>query len=117
MSRQHQVADGGYIMVAKRERLFHGGAQRLPAVASAQLKQLDHLPCAMLAAMPNVQRLPQPVEGLWPAPGLAPLGQSRRTGQGAGLAFEHIEIVLQIQDLLLATVAAFMAGDALAFMP
>jgi hypothetical protein len=80
------------------------------------LQQFDHLPRIVLAAVPRIQRLPEPVEGFGLAPRLVPLHQGRRTGQRSGLALQHIQVVLQIEHLLLAAGAAFMPGHAPAFM-
>src|SRR4051794_15054165 len=111
MSCQHQVADCGNIMAAKRESLLHRGPQTGPAVAGSELKQLDHLTCAMLTAVTHVQFMPQTVEGLRPASCLAPLGEGSRSGKCTWLALQHIQIMFQIEHLLLPAVAAFMASN------
>ena len=116
-SAQHQMPDRGNIVTAERERLLDRGSQPAPAIAGSELKQFDHLPRALLTAMAHVQPMPQPVEGLGPAPCLAPLGQCRRSGQCAGLALQHIQVVLQIEHLLLAAEAAFVASHAPPFVP
>src|ERR1700739_1361421 len=67
--------------------------------------------------MAHVQRMPQPIERLGPASRLAPLRQCSRAGQSAGLALQHVKIVLQIEYLLLAAEAAFVASDTPTFVP
>jgi hypothetical protein len=113
----YQMPDGGNILTAERECLLYCGSQLTPAIAGSELQQLDHLPRALLTTMARVQPMPPPVEGLWPAPCLAPLGQCSRPGQCAGLALQHIQVVLQIEHLLLAAEAAFVPRHTPALMP
>ena len=67
--------------------------------------------------MAQIQRLPQLIERRWPASRLPPLCQRSRACQCARLPPQYVLIVLQIEDLLLAAVAAFMPRNALAPMP
>src|SRR4028119_686700 len=46
-----------------------------------------------------------------PAPVLAPLLQWPGSGQGARLMAQHIQVVLEVQHLLAAAVAALVAGN------
>src|SRR5665213_2081282 len=82
----------------------------------AEFEQLDHLPRAQGSAMTQVQRLPQLIEGLWPASRLPPLCQRSGAGQCARLLAQHVQIMFQIKNLLLAAIAAFMPRNALAPM-
>jgi hypothetical protein len=66
----------------------------------AELDDRDHGPRAGLAALTLNQPLPQGIEAGGPPSRLPPLLQCRGSCQGAGFALEHIEIVLQVQDLL-----------------
>jgi hypothetical protein len=85
-------------------------------VARAEFEQFDHLPRTFGSAMAQVQCLPQLVEGCRPSPRQPPLRQRSRACQCARLFEQYIEIVLQIKDLLLAAIAAFMPRNALASM-
>src|SRR6266540_1642487 len=67
--------------------------------------------------MTRVQCLPQSVEALRPTSRLAPLHERSRSRQRPWLLAQHVEIVLQVEDLLLTAVAAFMPCQAHAFMP
>src|SRR5450432_866363 len=108
------MANRGSILTAHRQRLLDGNSQLVPAVTGAEFEQFDHLPCTLGPAMPQVQRLPQLIEGCRPAPCLPPLRQWSRACQCARLLAQHIQIMLQIEDLLLSAVAAFMPGNTLA---
>ena len=85
-------------------------------MAGAEFEQFDHLPRTFGSAMAQVQRLPQLVEGCRPSSRQPPLRQRSRACQCARLFAQYVEIVLQIEDLLLAAIAAFMPRNALASM-
>src|ERR1035437_963096 len=104
-------------MTTHRQRLLDGNTQSIPALAGAEFEQFDHLSRALGSAMTQVQRLPQPIERRWPAPRLPPLCQRGRSCQCARLLAQYVQIVLKVEDLLLAAVAAFMPRNALAPMP
>ena len=111
-----QVTDRSTIMTAHRQRLLDGNTQSVPAMAGAEFEQLDHLPRAFGSAMPQVQRLPQLIEGCGPSPRLPPLRQRSRACQCPRLLAQYVKIMLQIEDLLLSAVAAFVPGNTLASM-
>src|SRR5258708_28059502 len=82
-----------------------------------QLEQVDHLPGTALLSVPFDERLPDPVETRRPQAGLPSLFQRLRSGECAWLAIQNIEIVLQIQDLLLAAITTLATGCAPALLP
>src|SRR5258705_11786299 len=82
-----------------------------------QLEQLDYLPGTALLSVPFDERFPDPVETRRPQAGLPSLFQRLRSGECAWLAIQNIEIVLQIQDLLLAAITTLVTGDAPAIVP
>ena len=108
--------DGGGIMTAHRQRLFDSNTQSVPAMAGAEFEQFDHLPCTLGSAMPQVQCVPQLIEGCRPSPRLPPLCQRSRAHQCARLLAQHVQIMLQIEYLLLSAVAAIVPGNTLASM-
>ena len=112
-----QVPDRCVIMTTQRQRLLDGNTQSIPAMAGTEFEQLDPLSRALGSAMAQVQLLPSLIERCWPAPRLPPLCQWSRSCQCTWLLAQHVQIVLQIEDLPLAAVAAFMSSHALASMP
>src|SRR5271170_7978725 len=67
--------------------------------------------------MAYFEPLPELVITRRPTAGLAPLVQRFRPSKRAGLAVQHVQIVLQIKDLLADTIAAFVASHALTLVP
>ena len=80
-------------------------------------QHLDHLFGSALLAMPIHQRLPDLIETCWPEAGPTLLLQRPRSRQCARLAIEHIEIMFQVEDLLLAPVTPLVASDTAAVVP
>src|SRR6266545_3259996 len=67
--------------------------------------------------MSFLQTKPEPVETLWPASAFPPLPQWTRSRQRSRFLLQHVEIVLQIEHLLVATETALMPRHALPFLP
>ena len=86
----------------------NGGRQLLIAELAAHADERHHGAAACLASLPLDHLLPYPVIALGPSALCSPLRQRLRSAQRAGLPFQHIEIMFQIEDLLRTTVAAFM---------
>src|ERR1035441_1019976 len=92
----------GCIRATQGQRLLHRLLQAFPTVPLAEREQLDHLPRAWVFAMPFLQTQPQPVETLRPPSAFAPLPQRTRSRQRSRFLLQHVEIVLQIENLLIA---------------
>src|ERR1700687_4063429 len=86
------------------------------AVRPHQREHLDHLARTARFAMPLDELFEQPIITGWPQTFRAPAGERLRSRQRAGLALQHLEVMLQFQDLLLTFVAAFMTSDAAPFI-
>src|SRR6202043_1725863 len=99
------MTDRGDVGAAHLQCLPDGGCELRIAELTAHADHLDHGACAMLSSPPFDQLIPDPVVALGPAALRPPLRQRRRTAQRARLALQHIEVVLQIEDLLLTAVA------------
>ena len=76
-----------------------------------QAQHLNHLARAAGLAVPMNQLLKQPIITLRPQSPLAPRGEWLRADQRTWLAFQHVEIMFEIEHLLAAFVAALVAGD------
>ena len=70
-----------------------------------------------LTAMLLVHHLPEPVVALRPAALCSPLRQWFRSALCSGLAFQHFEVVFEIEDLLRAFITAFVLRDPNAVLP
>ena len=81
-----------------------------------QAQHLNHLARAAGLAMPMNQFPKQPIITLRPQSPLAPRGQWLRADQRTRLAFQHVQIMFEIEHLLAAFVAALVAGDAAALI-
>ena len=68
-------------------------------------------------AVSFLQALPEPVEALRPASAFAPLLQRTRSRQRSRFLLQHVEIVLQIEHLLIATETALVPRHALPLLP
>ena len=89
----------------------HGLAQPIVSELSAELHHRQHGAGAVLPAMPIAEPVPQAVEGGRPAPGLPPLIEGLRTGEGARLMAQHVEVVIEVQHMLATPIAAFVTGQ------
>ena len=114
---RHEVAHRRLVGAAQHQRRVDRSLQRRLPVRPAQLEQPDHRLRPGLAPVALDQRLPEAVVARRPAAELAPLLQRLAPGERAGLALQHVEVVLEVQDLLVAAVAALVAGDPLALVP
>ena len=72
---------------------------------------------AVLLAMPGQQPCPELVVAGRPATGLAPLRQRLGPGKRARLVAQHVEVVLQVQHVLAAAMAALVSRHPVAGMP
>ena len=106
-----QMADRGHICAAQIERLDNGGFKLRIAELAAHADHRHHGPRACLASLLADHLLPEPVIALRPSALRSPLRQRLRSAQRAGLPFQHIEIVFQIEDLAGTIITALMAGD------
>ena len=84
---------------------------------AAELQEADHRPGAGRPALPRLEPRPELVITGGPAALGAPLRERRRPGQGTRLVHEHVQVMLEIEDLLLPAVAAGMGREALPVMP
>jgi len=83
---------------------------------SDQAKHLNHLARAARLAMALNELCEQPILTFRPQTTLALCGQRLRADKRTGFAFQHVEIVIEVEHLLVAFVAAFVAGDAAALI-
>ena len=67
--------------------------------------------------MPRSQPVPQFVVAGGPATRRAPLRQWRGPGEGAGLVTQNVQVMLEIEHVLAAAVAALVAGNQAAGVP
>src|SRR5215813_1648838 len=67
--------------------------------------------------MPLDEHSPDLIEARWPQAGLPLLLQRFRSDQGAWLTVQDIQVVLEIQDLLLAPITTLVPGHASPVMP
>src|ERR1700693_4351761 len=96
------------ILATSGEGGLHRRAELLLPVLFAQLKERDHLLRAFLLAVTLNQALPKVIKAGGPAPGLAPLVERLAPGECAGLVVEGVEVMLQIEKLLVAPIAALV---------
>ncbi|HKH43626.1 MAG TPA: hypothetical protein VKM72_03090 [Thermoanaerobaculia bacterium] len=114
---RHEVTDGRLVGAAQHQRRVDRPEQlRLP-MDPPELEQPDHLLRPGLAPVALDQRLPEAVVALRPAAEPTPLLQRLAAGERAGLALQHVEVVLEIEDLLVPAVAPLVTGHALALVP
>src|SRR4051812_24183970 len=91
------------------ERGLDRDAQLSEAVLTSELQQLDHRPRPKLPTLALHERLPQTVVARRPAPRLTPLLQRLAARECAWLTLEHVEVVLQVKDLLVPSIRARVA--------
>src|SRR5439155_6823668 len=96
---------------------FHRLLQLASAILLAEFQQTDHLPGTTLLPLPRHQRLPDPVETRRPQTRLPLLIQSRRSRQSPRLPPQHVEVVLQLENLLLVPVTTRVASHTVPFVP
>ena len=83
----------------------------------SQKQQLDHRLRTGLLPTPLLQLLPQPVEAARPQPSLSPLLQWARASERSRFLLKHVQVVLQIQDMLAAAVASLVRSHLPAAVP
>src|SRR5215471_21668937 len=113
----HQMPHGGGIHAPQLECRFDRRPQAIVAVTAAELKQLDHRSGAVLASMALHECLPVLVVADRPASSAAPLLQWFAAGECARFVLEYVQVMLQLEDLLMAVVRAHMACDAVTLVP
>src|SRR5579864_419241 len=111
------MLDRGHIETASRHCRLDRFLQLEMTVFRSQLEQLDHLPGAALFAVTFDKGLPDAIEAGGPQTSLPSLFQRLRSGQCARLAIQHIQVMLQLQDLLLTAVTPFVMSDTAAVVP
>jgi hypothetical protein len=82
-----------------------------------QRQHRHHGARAVLLAVPHLQPVPQFVVTGGPATGFTPLRQRLGPGERARLVAQHVEVMFEIQHMLAAAVAAFVAGNQAASVP
>src|SRR3984957_20579721 len=113
---QQQMTDRSDIGRAQLQRLADTSLQLGVTELAYHADDLDYGARSALAAMPQTHRLPQLVVTLRPTPLRSPLCQRPGAAQPARLAFQHLQIVLQIQHLLGPPIAPLVLRDRLAVM-
>src|SRR5712691_5347271 len=111
------MLDRRRVGAAQPQRRLDRTLQTRMAEAPTELQQLDHCPGPILAPMPLHQPVPELVVAVGPASSSTPLVQRFAAGEGAWLVLEHVQVVLQVEDLLMTTVRAGMTCDAAALVP
>jgi hypothetical protein len=109
-----QMTDGGDIGRAQLQCLANRSLQLRIAKLAPHANQCNHGPRSALATMPQTHRLPQPIVTGWPSSLSPPLCQRLGAAQCAWLAFQHFQIVFQIQHLLCPAIAPLVLRDPLA---
>ena len=89
----------------------HRLAQPVVAELAAEHDHPDHRSCAVLPAVTLIQSPPQRVKLGRPPSALPPLLERLGAGHRPRLALEHVEIVIEVENLLPAAVTALMPGD------
>src|ERR1035437_1247144 len=112
-----QVPNSGRIGAPRCQSLLNRVPKPIMAMLPDEHQHLDHLFGSALLAMPIHQGLPGLIETCWPEAGPALLLQWPRSRQCTRLAIEHIEIMFQVEDLLLAPVTPLVASDTAAVVP
>src|SRR5450755_1243368 len=84
---------------------------------STKLQNSDHFACPCLLAQTTDQTFPEAVVNRWPAAHLSALFQRFRSRHCARLMLQHIQIMLQVEQLLIFVVAPFVTAHALVVMP
>src|SRR5271167_158498 len=110
------MSDRCGVSTAQRHGLLDCRTQPRMAVRPHQREHLDHLARTARFAVPLDELVEQPIITGWPQAFRAPAGERLRSRQRARLALQHVEVMLQFQNLLLTSVAAFMAGEAAALV-
>src|SRR5688572_20103550 len=114
---RHEVTHRRLVGAAQDQRRVNRSLQRRMPVRPAQLEQPDHLLRPGLATVALDQCLPESVVALRPAAEPSPLLQRLAPSERARLALQHVEVVFEIEDLLVPTVAPLVTGNALALVP
>ena len=113
---QH-VAHRGHVTGPVRHRGGNRRAQPVLAEFPPQRQHRHHGAGAVLLAVPLFQPIPQLIVTGGPATGLAPLRQWFRSGEGTRFLAQHIKVMLEIEHMLTAAMAAFVAGNQAASVP
>src|SRR5271166_5106108 len=111
------MPDRCHIRTSKHERFFDRRAHPPMPMLAYQTQHLDHLAGAALLAVPTDQFGQQAIITLRPQPALPPRRQRLRSDECSRLTLQHVEIVFEIEHLLMAFVAALVAGEAATFVP
>src|SRR5260370_31117705 len=98
------MLDRRRVGAAQSQRRLDRTLQARIAEPPTELQQLDHRPRPILAPMTFVQPVPELVIAVGPASSSTPLVQRFAAGERAWLMLEHVQVVLQVQHLLVATV-------------
>jgi hypothetical protein len=112
-----EMPDGGRVVASRGQSGLDGVLQLRMAVRLRKLEQIDHLFRATLLAMSFYERLPDLIEAGWPQTGFPFLFQRLGSGQWAWFTRQHIQIMLEIEDLLQASVTALVPSDTAASVP
>ena len=91
------MPDRGSIRTAQGDRFRHRRSHPLMSELFDQAQHLDHLARAALLSMPADQFSEQSIVTGRPQSSLAPHSKRFRSGQGARLALQHVQIVFQLQ--------------------
>ena len=112
-----EMTDGSYIRTPQFHRLCDRCFQLGVAELAAHAEERNHGSRSTLASMFLVHQLPELVIAFGPAALCSPLRQRLRSAQRTGLAFEHFEIVFQIEDLLRPLITALVLRDPHTVLP
>jgi hypothetical protein len=105
------MPDRCHIRTSKRERFFDRCAHPPMPMLPYQTQHLDHLAGAARFTMSINQLCEQPIVTLGPQPTRPPCGQRFRADERTRFAFQHVQIMFEIEHLLAAFVAALVASD------
>src|SRR5262249_55622201 len=92
-------------------------AQLSEAMLTSEPQQLDHRLRPKLTPLAVHKCLPHTVVARRPASSLTPLLEWLAASERTWLALEHVQVVLQVEQLLVPSVRARVASDAAALVP
>ena len=108
---------GGLVTAAPRQRRLDRPLQGRRPVGPRQLQDADHLARPGLFAMPAHEVRPQRVVARRPQAPRAALRQRRGARQRSGLAHQHVEVVLELEDRLEPHVQSLVPGETVPVRP
>src|SRR4051794_18432447 len=112
-----QITNRAYVRTAQLQRFFHGLTYLRRSTLPRQQQNVDHRASPFLLALALAQHIPELVVASRPSPLCPALLQRRRAGQRTRLLRQHIQVMLQLEDLLMPFIAALMPSQTPGLMP